>query len=160
MTLQLLAATFEDNSLGMNGSRTDDGSVLSLLFDRLMVESAAADAGPKAEVRRAEGVVQCAGSGWVSVQLRGATALAGDHGFAHAMGWANGRRLRASGASEGDPFSISVAAPVAEDGVLRLSLLLLAQRGLADATSAAVCWIDSIDIIVLETQQRAAGAGK
>ena len=160
MTLQLLAATFEDSSLGLHGARTDEGSALSLLFDSLMVESAAADVNPTPEVRRAEGVVQCAGSGWVSVQLRGATAVAGGHGFAHALGWANGRRLRALETAEGEPFCISVAAPVAADGLLRLSLLLLAQRDLADANSAAACWVDSIDMSVLTLQRRQPGARK
>ncbi len=148
MTLQLLSVSFEDTSLGMNGTRTEDGQVLSVLFDRLASESQADDIDATPQVRRAEGLVQCEGSGWVSVQVRGATAVVGDHGYAHAVGWANGRRLRAVSDVPGEPFATAVTAPVGLNGVLRLSLLLLAQRDLAEAGSAAACWIDSIDIVV------------
>lgn len=159
MKLQLMAASFEDSSLGMRGTRTDDGQVLSVLFDRLHVESLALDTDAAPQVRRVEGVVQCEGLGWVSVQLRGAAMVAGRHGFAHVMAWANGRRLRAGSSSNDDaaePFSAGTAAPVGNDGRLRLSLLLLAQRDLAAANTEAACWVDSIDLTVLhETAARA-----
>ena len=71
MALRLSSASFEDATLGMQGSRTDDGQALSVLFDRLQVESATADTDTSPQVQRAEGVVQCEGSGWVSVQVRG-----------------------------------------------------------------------------------------
>lgn len=148
MVLQLLSVSFEDTSLGMNGTRTEDGQVLSVLFDHLASESQADDTDAVPQVRRAEGVVRCSGSGWVSVQLRGATAVVGDHGYAYAVGWANGRRLRAAGEVPGEPFATAVTAPVGADGALRLSLLLLAQRDLAVAASAAACWVDNIDIAV------------
>lgn len=148
MTFQMLSVSFEDTSLGMSGTRTEDGQALSVLFDRLSAESQADDTDAAPQVRRAEGVVNCKGSGWVSAQVRGATAVAGDHGYAHALGWANGRRLRAASDAFGEPFSASVTAPVGPDGLLRLSLLLLAQRDLAEAGSGAACWVDSIDIVV------------
>lgn len=148
MAFQLLSVSFEDTSLGMNGTRTEDGQVLSVLFDSLTSESQADDTDAAPQVRRAEGLVRCEGGGWVSVQVRGATAVVGDHGYAHVVGWANGRRLRAASDVPGEPFATAVTAPVGADGALRLSLLLLAQRDLAEADSAAACWVDSIDIEV------------
>ena len=149
MVLQLLSVSFEDTSLGMNGTRTEDGQVLSVLFDRLAAESQAHDTDAAPQVGRAEGVVRCEGSGWVSVLVRGATFVVGEHGYAHAVGWANGRRLRATSDVPGEPFAAAVTAPVGADGALRLSLLLLAQRDLAVAGAAAACWVDSIDIVVV-----------
>ena len=148
MAFQLMSVSFDDTSLGMSGTRTDDGQVLSVLFDRLASESQAADIDVAPAFRRAEGLVHCEGSGWVAVQVRGATNLVGDHGYAYVLGWANGRRLRATSDVSGDPFAATVTAPVGAVGELRLSLLLLAQRDLADADSAAACWVDSIDIVV------------
>lgn len=149
MGLKLNAATFEDASLAVRGTRTDDRTVFSLLFDNLVAQSQADDHDAAPATRRAEGVVQCEGSGWVCVLVRGAVAVAGEHGYAHAFGWANGRRLRATPRAADEPFSAAVAAPVGPDGQLRISLLLLAQRDLASSDSGALCAIDSIDISVL-----------
>jgi hypothetical protein len=148
MAFQLLSATFEDSSLGLKGARTEDGQILSLLFNRLAVESLATDLGTGPQARRAEGQVRCEGSGWVSVQVRGVAAVVGEHGYAHLIGWANGRPLRMMVDSLNEPFSACVSAPVGVDGVLRLSLLLLAQRDLAETASEAACWLDSIDIAI------------
>lgn len=158
MNLKLSSASFEDASLGMHGTRTDDGQILSVLFDHLQAASEATDHDAMPQVRRAEGVVQCEGQGWVSVQVRGATAAAGSHGYAHALGWANGRRLQAAARTPDEPFVAAVAAPVGSDGRLRLSLLLLAQRDLGSPSAAAACWIDSIDIAVLPDQRARTGA--
>lgn len=157
MTLQLSTASFEDAGLGAHSTRTDDGQVLSVLFDQLQIDSAQADVDAVPQVRRAEGVVHCEGSGWVSVQVRGATAAAGGHGYAHVTGWANGRRLLPAAHAPDEPFVTAVAAPVGRDGRLRLSLLLLAQRDLGSTDSAAACWVDSIDITVLPDAQSRAG---
>lgn len=157
MKLKLSSASFQDAALGAHCTRTDDGQVLSVLFDRLQIESAAADVDAVPQVLRAEGEVQCEGSGWVSVQVRGATTAAGGHGYAHATGWANGRRLQPATHAPDEPFVTAVAAPVGRDGRLRLSLLLLAQRDLESTGSAAVCWVDSIDITVVPDAQGRAG---
>lgn len=149
MPLSLLSASFGDASPGFRSTRTEDGQVLSVLFDRLQIESARHDTDAAPQALRAEGVVQCRGSGWVVVEVRGATAAAGGHAYAHATGWANGRRLAPAPHAVDEPFVTSVTAPVASGGSLRLSLLLLAQRDLDSANSAAACWVDSIDITVL-----------
>lgn len=151
MTMGLLSASFEDVSLGMGGTSTDDRQVMSLLFDDLKAESATADVDSAPQVRRAEGEVVCSGGGWVTVQVRGATAMVGGHGYSHVMGWANGRSLRAAHASgePDEPFIAAAVAPIGSDGQLRLSLLLLAQRDLQVPASAAACWVDSIDFAVL-----------
>ena len=80
MAFQLLSVSFEDTSLGMNGTRTEDGQVLSVLFDSLTSESQADDTDAAPQVRRAEGLVRCEGGGWVSVQVRGTTAVVGGKG--------------------------------------------------------------------------------
>lgn len=153
MALTLLSAVFDDTRLGMHGTRTVDGQVLSVLFDDLQVDSSESDVDAAPQVCRAEGVLQCEGTGWVAVQVRGAALSVGTHGFAHALGWANGRRLRAAPLAPGEPFAASVTAPVGSDGRLRLSLLLLAQRDLGLPDSAAACWVDSIDITVVPDPQ-------
>lgn len=160
MALSLLSALFEDTSLGMHDTRTEDGQVLSLIFDSLQVSSSPDDVDDAPEVRRAEGVVQCEGEGWVSVQIRGASVSAGSHGYAHMLAWANGRRLRAADQPVDEPFATAVTAPVGRDGRLRLSLLLLAQRDLATPGTAATCWVDTIDIEVVPAPAARAGAGR
>ena len=54
MTFQLLSADFDDASLGVHSTRTDDGQVLSVLFEHLEVESQAEDDDAAPQVRRAE----------------------------------------------------------------------------------------------------------
>ena len=149
MALILLSASFDDATLGVHVTRTDDGQVLSVLFDSLGVESTATDIDAQAQTVRVSGSVRCEGQGWVTVHARGAVVVAGDQGYAHAMGWANGRRLRLKASSTGEPISASVTAPVGADGLLRLSLLLVAQRDLAMPDSAAALWLDSLDIQVV-----------
>ena len=156
MALILLSASFDDTSLGVHGTRTDDGQILSVLFDFLGVESAAADIDALPQTVHVNGTVRCEGQGWVTVHARGAVVVAGEHGYAHAMGWANGRRLRLKARSTGEPISASVTAPVGADGLLRLSLLLLAQRDLTLPDSAAALWLDSLDIEVVPARCMAA----
>jgi hypothetical protein len=152
MSLKLDAATFEDASLGVRGTRTEDRLVFSLLFDNLVAQSQADDKDAAPATRRAEGVVRCEGTGWVTVLVRGSVVVAGEHGYAHAFGWVNGRRLRATPGGPDEPFSASVTAQVGADGQLRISLLLLAQRDLGSSNSGALCAIDSVDISVLSTR--------
>jgi len=159
MALTLLSASFEDEQLGVHGTRTDDGQVVSVLFDYLSVESSASDGDAIAQTVRANGTVRCEGTGWVTVHARGAALVAGEQGYAHAMGWANGRRLRLPAPATGEPISASVTAPVGADGLLRLSLLLLAQRDLTAPNSAAALWLDSLDIEVVPARQLAGRRG-
>ena len=164
MSLRLSSASFDDASLGARSTHTDDGQVLSILFDSLHAESAAADTDAVPQTRRAEGVVTGIGSGWVSVQVSGTMLADGAHGYAHVLGWANGRRLRASAtateAGADEPFVATVSAPIGADGQLRLSLLLLAQRDLGGDGTAAACWIDSVDIEVVAAPRQRAGAAR
>lgn len=149
MSLKLHTAIFEDAALGVRGTRTDDGTQFSLLFDSLLADSQVSDTDFTPAVRRAEGVIQCDGSGWVSVLVRGRTIVVGEHGYAHVTGWVNGRRLRPAPSGPDEPFSAATAAPVGPSGHLRISLLLLAQRDLAASDSGALCVVDSMDISVL-----------
>ncbi len=158
MDFQMLSASFDDTSPGVSSTATDDRRVLSVLFDELVIKSERADTDLAPQVRRVEGVIQCAGTGWISVQLRGVALVAGAHGYAHVTGWVNGRRLRASAHVPGEPFVAAAVAPVGADGRLRISLLMLAQRDLAEADSAAQCWVDSIDLAVVDWPRQRKGA--
>lgn len=159
MALQMLSASFGDASPGpYSSTATEDRRVLSLLFDELVVKSERTDTDAAPQVRRVEGVIQCAGTGWISVQVRGAALVAGLHGFAHVAGWINGRRLRVQAQGPDEPFCSATAAPVGADGQLRISLLMLAQRDLASADSAAQCWVDSIDLAVMDWPRQVGGA--
>ena len=157
MTFQLLSADFDDASLGVHSTRTDDGQVLSVLFDHLEVESQAEDDDAAPQVRRAEGTVQCQGAGWVSLEVRGNVTVVGSHGFAHVLGWVNGLRLRSSTLGLDEPFSATVSAPVGANGRLRISLLLLAQRDLTAPATGAQSVVHSIDIRVIASRQRSSG---
>lgn len=159
MQLKLMTAVFDEPSLGAHSTRTDSGNVLSVLFDQLLANSQASDLDSAPQLQRAEGIVQCEGQGWVSVLVRGSVIVAGAHGYAHLTGWANGRRLREAARVADEPFCEAVLAPVAADGQLRISLLLLAQRDLTSSDSGAMCVVDSVDIAVLPPQRlHAAGA--
>jgi hypothetical protein len=149
MSIRFLDAQFDDASLGVHSSRTDDGQVLSILFDRLQSQSTPQDNDAAPELGRAEGTCRYEGSGWISVQVRGSTATTGPHGYAHAFGWVNGRRLQLAPSSSDNQIHASVVLPVDSGAPLRLSLLLLAQRDLAEVGSTAACWVDSIDIQVV-----------
>lgn len=156
MTLKLLQPEFADARLGLSFTHTEDRQVLSLLFERLSIESQTDDTGQPPEVLRAEGTVQVSGSGWVSLQVRGSGVLTGDHGLAHGLLWANGRKLRLSAQGQDTQYAAACAVPLRHSEPLRLSLLLLAQRDLQQAGSGAGFWVDSIDIAVLvpATRQR------
>jgi hypothetical protein len=157
MGLQLERAEVADAEvLAATSARTVDGGVLSIVFGRLTARSLSDDADVAPQTLRAEIVVHGRGSGWVSVEVRGAGLSDRPHGYAHATGWANGRRLRLLTGSDGEPAAAAVSAPVGADGVLRVSLLLLAQRDLAVTPSAAQCWVDTIDVRVIDAPQRRA----
>lgn len=157
MALKLTEADFADTSLGVRATVTQDAQVFSLLFDHLGVASESNDTDATPQVLRAEGTVRCQGRGWVTVHARGAAQVAGSHGYAQVMGWANGRRFRLAADSADEPMAASVTARVGSDGELRLSLLLLAQRDLSEANSAAACWVDSLDIEVVQKKARSRG---
>ena len=151
MDLMLDRVEFDGDSAGARFTRTEDGGVLAILFDRLVVQSDAADVDAAPQTARLEAQVVGKGSGWVSVMVRGMVISSDPHGYAHVAGWANGRRMRAASPAVDEPFAAAVAAPVGADGRLRLSLLLLAQRDLGVANSAAQCAVDSIDIEVIDS---------
>lgn len=151
MTLTLESARFDNIDLGVSGSRSPDGRHFSLLFDRLFAESQPQDAQTLPQLIRAEGLLRCSGQGWLSLQVRGGCQLMGAHGLAQVMVWANGRRIVLLPDSSAPPQADATTAAVGADGELRLSLSLLAQRDLAEPGSGALCWVDSIDLSVVES---------
>lgn len=154
MSLSLESARFDNMSLGVSGSRSPDGRHFSLLFDRLFADSQPQDESATPQCLRVEGLLRCAGQGWLSLQVRGGCQLSGGHGMAQALVWANGRRIALLPDRQDEPLAGATTARVGPDGELRLSLLLLAQRDLADPGSGALCWIDSIDLSVIEPTRR------
>lgn len=154
MSLTLEFASFDKVELGVNGARTDDGQALSILFTGLEAASHPDDQDAAPQAVRADGLVRCRGTGWVSVQVRGGSQLSGPRGLAHVMVWANGRRIALMPDSPEEPLAGATTARVGVDGELRLSLTLLAQRDLAEAGSGALCWVDSIDVQVLGPASR------
>lgn len=149
MGLSLIEAAFDARAGAWRAAHTDNRQVLSILFDELSVHSGETDQDAAPQVLSFDGRIRCEGAGWVAVQVRGDAMSSSLHGWAHAKAWANGRALRAESPHAGEPWCASVVAPV-RDGTLRVSLLLLAQRDLKDPTSAAACWLDSIDLTVIE----------
>ncbi|MBB2487755.1 hypothetical protein H5407_21165 [Mitsuaria sp. WAJ17] len=156
MSLTLESASFDKVELGVSGARTDDGRALSILFTGLEAASQPDDQDATPQAVRADGRVRCRGTGWVSVQVRGGSQIGGPRGLAHVMVWANGRRIALMPDSPEEPLAGATTARIGADGELRLSLTLLAQRDLAEASSGAMCWVDSIDVQVLEPIPRSA----
>ncbi|MFG6457039.1 hypothetical protein [Roseateles sp. BYS96W] len=153
MSLQLRSVSFETDASIAHVAQTDSGNALSVLFDNLVVRSGAADKDAQPQALRLDGEVQCTGRGWVTIQVRGQGLSTDRHGYAHLSAWANGRRLHAAAAGLDEPFSASVAVPVDAERI-QLSLLLLAQRDLNAANSAAECAVDSIDLLVIAPSAR------
>jgi len=148
MELVLESASFDNVDLGMSGTRTEDGQVLSMLFTGLAAASQPDDPDAVPQAMRADGLVRCRGTGWVSVQVRGGSDLSGPRGLAQVMVWANGRRIALLPESPQEPMAGATTARIGADGELRLSLTLLAQRDLLEPGSGAMCWVDSIDVQV------------
>ena len=154
MRLTLASVVFDGPPTRVSQAVTADGSALSVIFDQLVARSGTSDTDPMPQTVRLDGEVLCAGHGWVTVQARGAGLSSDAHGYAHATVWANGRRLRSEPAAANEPFVSAVVAPVEGRGI-RLSVLLLAQRDLGIAGSAAECWLDTLDIQVIDHPRRA-----
>lgn len=153
MSLQLQSASFETVPETVHVTKTDSGDALSVLFDRLTIESGPQDTDPRPNAFRLDGSIECHGDGWVHVDLRGYALSTDPHGYAHIAAWVNGRRMIAAPAGADEPVSAGLSAPV-RSGTLRISLLLLAQRDLASASSTAACGVDSLDLRVVAPRQR------
>jgi hypothetical protein len=153
MALTINSATFEDCSLGAHAARSADGQGFSIMFDALSAHSHGASEG--ARVARGEGYIQCRGRGWVAVSVRGELAAGGRHAFAHVLGRVNGRSFQAGCSGAEEPFDTSIVAAVDDAGGLRVSLLLIAQGDPMQGQPAAGCWVDSIDLVVVDVQAAA-----
>jgi hypothetical protein len=148
VALTINAAMFEDCTLGLHAARTSDGQAFSILFDALGAQSGGAQHG--ARVARGEGYIQCRGRGWVAVSVRGALVAGGRHAFAHLLGRANGRRFEASCSGVDEPFDTRIVTAVDDEGRVRVSLLLIAQGDPMEDEDGAACWVDAIDVVVVE----------
>jgi len=152
MPLTLDAAVFANSQLDVKGTRTEDGQTLSILFGALSATSEVDDVDPAPDAVHADGEIRCTGTGWVEVQVRGAGHLSDARGLAHVVVWANGKRSSLTADAEEEPLFGALTCRVVDGEPLRISLTLLAQRDLSSPTSAAACWVDSIDIKTLDVK--------
>ncbi len=149
MQLELHSVSFDDSGIGVNGARAQDGQGLSIFFEHLCVDSHAGPQGTRPSWRCAEGEVQCSGTGWAKVQVRGRVNVSGAHGFAQILGWLNGQRLRSVAPSAASPYCASAVVPVGPDGKLRLTIFMLAQHDFENACAISQCEVESLAIRVV-----------
>lgn len=137
-----------------SSTQTEDGRVISVLFDDLKADSSIRDSTPSVEskvmnfvVPLTEGIQKS-----VRVQARGFRAVAGQHSWAHALVWINGQRMRIPSSQPNQDESWYAASLVNVQGKteLRVSVTLLAQRDMSELNSAAQCVLDSIDFEVID----------
>ncbi len=150
MSLKLIAVNFTSASIGTASSQTDDRKTLSVLFDDLVASHQPQDGHDQPQVARLDGAIQCEGAGWVAIQVRGGCHVAGVMGLAHAMVWVNRKPLGLIPLASEDAGLAAATVRVSAGEPISLSLTALAWRDMTDRHSAAECWIDSIDIQVLD----------
>lgn len=167
MSLKLGVVQFESASIGAVSRNTEDRKTLSVLFDGLVASHQPIDGHDGPQVICVDGVIHCDGAGCVSVQVRGGCYVAGRMGVAHAMVWVNGKPLGLIPLASEDAGFAATTVSVTSGGSICLSLTALALRDMRDGSSAAECWIDSVDIQVLDhppgvqrSKRATAGAAK
>jgi hypothetical protein len=138
---------------GFSSTRTSDGSVVSIVFDKFKANSDANDKTQSAEatILNFEVPVSPAGSGLVRVEARGFMATIGAHSWVHAVMWVNGQRMEPiSNAGEvGENFYAALCVDATGQSALRVSVTLLAQRDLAVQGSSAQVALDVLDFSAL-----------
>lgn len=144
----------------VRGTITDDGQILSLLFDAANVISDGADTTACPVSRQLDLEIPCSGSGsaLVRLEMSGARSNAGLHSWNHAFILVNGKRLPVpaavgTNANGGENWYGALTLAVHARCALRVSISLLAQRDLADNSSTAQIGLDSIDLQVIKQKQ-------
>lgn len=132
---------------------TNDGSVLSIIFDACKVESNPSDQTQAAEVKvlNFEVPVAAGSNAIVRIEARGFMAAQGPHSWVHGMLWVNGKRMVPIQNDGCVNQNFYAALSVKSQGVtaLRVSITLLAQRDLAVVQSDAQLVLDTLDFSVL-----------
>jgi hypothetical protein len=142
---------------GVHHTRTDDGSVLAVIFDSYKAESTTNDQTQSAEaaVLNFEVPLAPGSNGLVRVEAHGFMGTAGSHSWIHAVIWVNGQRMvPISNAGEvSENFYAALCVDVTGQSALRVSVTLLVQRDLAIPTSSAELVLDTLDFAVLPIVQ-------
>ncbi len=142
---------------GVSATRTDDGSVLAVIFNACKAESTPNDQTQSAEaaVLNFEVPLATGSNGLVRVEAHGFMGTAGSHSWVHAIMWVNGKRMVpiSNNGDTSENFYAALCIDVAGQSALRISVTLLAQRDLAIPTSSAELVLDTLDFAVLPIVQ-------
>jgi hypothetical protein len=140
---------------GVSSTRTDDGSVLAVLFDHFKADSSPGDQTQSAEASVLNFEVPLAASnrGLVRLEARGFMATIGPHSWVHALVWVNGQRMvPISNAGEvSENFYAALCVDATGQSALRVSVTLLAQRDLSVPGSSAQVVLDVLDFSALSS---------
>jgi hypothetical protein len=142
---------------GVRSTRTDDSSVLAVLFDDFKADSTPSDQTQSAEasVLNFEVPLAAGNKGLVRLEARGFIATVGPHSWVHVVVWVNGQRMvPISNAGEvSENFYAALCVDAAGQSALRVSVTLLAQRDLAVPGSSAQVALDTLDFSALPGPQ-------
>lgn len=152
ITMHLKAPTGLPNA-DASSTYTNDGSVLSIIFNACKVESNPSDQTQAAEVKvlNFDVPVVASSNSLVRIEARGFMATEGPHSWVHGMIWVNGKRMMPIQNEKDVNQNFYTALTVKTQGVtaLRVSITLLAQRDLAITQSDAQIVLDTLDFSVL-----------
>lgn len=141
-----------------SATRTDDGSVVSVMLENCRALSLASDDTPAAESAVLNFEIPLVGSqaGLVRLEARGFIATVGVHSWAHAVIWVNGQRMTPV-TNDGETsanFEAALYVDTTNQSALRVSVTLLTQRDLGISDSEAEITLDTLDFSALARKIR------
>lgn len=140
-----------------SSTRTSDGSILGIIFDKFKADSSPSDQTQSAEatVLNFEVPITPAGSGLVRIEARGFMATSGAHSWVQAVIWVNGQRMVpiSNNGEKNENFYAALCVNATGQTKLRVSVTLLAQRDLALLGSDAQVVLDTLDFSALASPQ-------
>lgn len=141
-----------------SSTQTEDGRVVSVIFEDLKADSSIRDSAPSVESKVMNFAIPLAEGSqkFVRVHARGFRAVAGLHSWALALVWINGQRMRipSNQASLSESWYAAALVNVQGKTELRVSVTLLAQRDMSEQSSAAQCALDSLDFEAIDGKDK------
>lgn len=138
-------------------TNTDDGSVVSVVFDAMCADSQLSDQTQSAEATVLNFEVPLVANpyGLVRIEARGFMATVGEHSWTQAVIWVNGQRMspRSNPSEFNENFYAAMCVDTRDKSALRVSVTLLAQRDLAVSSSSAQVTLDTLDFSVLNERR-------
>ena len=138
---------------GVSTTKTDDGSVISVVFDAMRADSQPSDQTQSAEatILNFEVPLVANSQSLVRIEARGFLATVGAHSWVHAVMWVNGRRMVpiSNNGEISENFYAALCVDTAGQSALRVSLTLLAQRDLSLQESSSQIALDTLDFSLL-----------